>query len=252
MTFSAAGLDGPTSATVKVQVSDGSGTGEDSATVNVVNVAPTITSVTAGPNAACGAGSSLTVVFTDPGAGETFNATVNWGGGVVEQFTGVTSPFTPSHIYPSAGTKVVSVTITDDDGGVSAPDADLLRVNYTVVGGGVQQPLNASGPMSVFRAGTVIPVSVQLQDCDGTFPSNLAPTLTVELVSHDRPGAVNEANVTPKPKADTGAYMRYDAAQMRYVYNLATKRLSDQTATYWLTITVPSTGQTISVLFGIR
>ena len=252
VTFSAAGLDGPTSATVKVQVSDGSGTGEDSATVNVVNVAPTITSVTAGPNAACGAGSSLTVVFTDPGAGETFNATVNWGGGVVEQFTGVTSPFTPSHIYPSAGTKVVSVTITDDDGGVSAPDADLLRVNYTVVGGGVQQPLNASGPMSVFRAGTVIPVSVQLQDCDGTFPSNLAPTLTVELVSHDRPGAVNEANVTPKPKADTGAYMRYDAAQMRYVYNLATKRLSDQTATYWLTITVPSTGQTISVLFGIR
>lgn len=250
VTFSAAGLDGPTSATVKVQVSDGTGTGEDTATVNVVNVAPTITSVTAGANAACGAGSTLTVHFIDPGTGETFNATVNWGGGVVEQFTGVTSPFSPSHIYPKAGSRVVSVTITDDDGGVSAPDAEVLRVDYTVVGGGVQQPLNATGPMSVFKSGSVIPVRVQLQDCDGTFPSNLAPTLAVALVNRNTPGSVNETRVTPTP--DVGATMRYVAEQMSYVYNFPTASLADKKATYQFTITVPSTGQTITVLFGIR
>ena len=40
VTFSAAALDGPTSRTIKVQVSDGTDTGVDSATVNVNNAPP--------------------------------------------------------------------------------------------------------------------------------------------------------------------------------------------------------------------
>jgi hypothetical protein len=120
-----------------------------------------------------------------------------------------------------------------------------------VIGGGVLQPLNATGPISIFRSGTVIAVKVQLQDCDGTFPSTLAPTLTAALLSRNPPpGAVNEADV--KPPAHFGTTLRFVTAQNIYLYNFPTERLGDQTATYRFTIRVPSTGQTITVRFGVR
>ncbi|MGB9376819.1 MAG: Ig-like domain-containing protein, partial [Mycobacteriales bacterium] len=249
--YSAAGLDGPVTKTAQVQVTDSHGaTGVDTATINITNVAPTITSVTTGDHAICGAGSPITVSFTDPGGGETYDATVNWGGGVVEHFSNVSSPFTPMHTYPTAGRKVASVTISDDDGGVSGPDATALYVDYTVVGGGVQQPLNATGPMSVFKAGSVIGVRLQLRDCDGTFPSTLAPTLGVALVNSDTPGKVNEDKDKSAP--DIGSTLRFDSATNSYIYNFGTGALPDQKATYRFTITVPSTGQTTTVDFGIR
>jgi hypothetical protein len=50
--------------------------------------------------------------------------------------------------------------------------------------------------------------------------------------------------------ADTTGIMRFSTNQ--YIYNLATKPLPDPSATYLITVTVPSTGQTVTVQFGLR
>ena len=44
--------------------------------------------------------------------------------------------------------------------------------------------------------------------------------------------------------------MRFSTNQ--YIYNLATKPLPDPSATYRLTVTIPSTGQTSTVDFSLR
>jgi hypothetical protein len=44
--------------------------------------------------------------------------------------------------------------------------------------------------------------------------------------------------------------MRFSANQ--YIYNLATRTLPDPSATYLLTVTIPSSGQTFTVQFGLR
>ena len=252
VTFSAAGVDGPAAATVRVQVTDSHGrTGVDTATVSVVNVAPAITAVAPGFHAICGSGSALTINFTDPGVAETYGATVSWGDGIVERFAGVTMPVTPTRTYTRAGRHIASVTVADDDAGVSAPAGVALHVDYTVVGGRVQPPLNTAGELSVFAPGTVIAVKVRLRECDGTFPATLAPTLDVVLLSSSTPPIrVNEANVRLRP--DISSTMRFSAARNSYVYHLPTRRLPDRTATYRITITVPATGQTISERFGVR
>jgi hypothetical protein len=65
VTFSASGLDGPSAHTVKVKVTDGGGlTGVSSATVNVVNVAPSAT-FAATPSSVF-AGFSFTLSLTSP------------------------------------------------------------------------------------------------------------------------------------------------------------------------------------------
>lgn len=64
VSFSAAALDGPSTATIQVQVTDNGGlTATDQATVNVQNVSPTATLSNNGP---VSSGSPVTVSFTNP------------------------------------------------------------------------------------------------------------------------------------------------------------------------------------------
>src|SRR5206468_2560306 len=68
-TFSAAGLNGPTSRTVRLQVTDSHGatSAVATATVNVTNAAPVIQSVTNSGPIAEGGSATISVVATDPG-----------------------------------------------------------------------------------------------------------------------------------------------------------------------------------------
>jgi predicted extracellular nuclease len=208
------------------------------------NVAPTVTSVTSTPTS-CAAASSVTVNFTDPDFDDTFSATVDWGDGTSDQLASVTSPFTATHNYAHAGSYTVTVVVSDDDGGVSAPKTGTAVVTYTAAFGA---PLDSDDPPPVFKHGRTIPVKLTLVDCDGSTPADLAPTLTVVRISPNTPDGEDEAASTSG--ADTGNTMRW--ADGHYVYNLGTRQLSDPTATYRLTVTVPATGQTISTDFGLR
>jgi uncharacterized protein len=245
VTFSAAAIDGPATRDVQVRVIDSGGlTALASATVEIANVAPTISSATfASPAVACGMNNAaLTVVFADPGLADTFTAVVDWGDGSAPQtLSAVTSPFSATHTYGRAGTYVASVTVTDDDGG-SATTAAPVAVNFTVDGGGVLPPINQDGS-SVFREGRTIPIKVRLVDCTGTFPANLAPVVRVSLLS-------NLSHETWP--GDVVATMRYSRLDRQYIYNLDTDDFPDHLSRYQIIITVPSTGQTITAQFRLR
>ncbi|MBA3481413.1 MAG: hypothetical protein H0T51_06320, partial [Pirellulales bacterium] len=132
--------------TVKVKIlDDDGGVGTATATVNVANLAPTLT-VVGNPTVSEGSQLSLTNIgsFTDPGFDnllnvldpvnggeklETFTYTINWGDGTansagsatIDVMVGVGTPtsgsFDGQHTYADDGVYTVAVTVFDDDGG---------------------------------------------------------------------------------------------------------------------------------------
>ena len=134
---------------------------------------------------------------------------------------------------------------SDDDGATGLASA-TVTVNYNT--SGILQPINPNGT-SVFKYNSTIPVKVQFTNCDGSIPANLAPTISLTMISGSTPGLqINEPISTSA--ADTTGVMRFSTNQ--YIYNLATKPLPDPSATYRITITIPLTGQTVTVNFGLR
>ncbi len=127
------------------------------ATINVANVAPTVGALTVpvAPVPLGGAANVLTT-FADVGRNDTHTATVSWGdattsSGTVSEFSGSGSA-TAAHVYASPGTYAVSVTITDDNGGVVVATATTSIVIYNrsqsfVTGGGwINSPSGAYTP----------------------------------------------------------------------------------------------------------
>jgi hypothetical protein len=217
-----------------------------SATVDVTNLAPAVTAAFSAGSVSCGNNNAtLTVTFTDPASADTHVAVIQWGDGSTQTVDPATSPLTLPHTYAAAGNYTASVSVTDDDGGTGSASA-AVTVNYTT--SGFLQPINANGT-SVFKYNSTIPVKIRFTDCDGSMPANLAPRITLTMVSGSTPGlAINEPIATSA--ADTTGVMRFSGDH--YIYNLATKPLPDPTATYRITVTIPSTGQTSTVLFGLR
>ncbi len=228
------------------------GYSEYTTSVVVTNVAPTVTSASfANSSPTCGTNNAtLTVSFSDPGA-DTWSATISWNdGSPLQTLNSVTSPFSVQHTYNS-GPQAATVTITDDDGGSSGATASTtVQVAYST--SGILQPINPGPPTSIWKYGSTIPVKVQFFDCAGNYPSNLAPTIEVKKISGSTPPSGADETITGNG-SDTGNVMRWTGGpDNQYIYNLATKSLSDATATYQITITVPSTGQVVLATFGTR
>lgn len=115
-TFSAAGLDGPISRTVVVQITDdGGNTSTDQATVNVTNADPT---ATFNAPATTFAGFPFTISLTspsDPAPADTFTYSFDCGDG--SGFGAATTSNSRSCPTSDTGTRTVRGRITDDDGG---------------------------------------------------------------------------------------------------------------------------------------
>jgi hypothetical protein len=119
-------LDGPATRTVRGRIADKDGGFNDYLTmITIQNAAPVVQSLTTNSHA-CGqvaAGGQVTIaaIFTDAGILDTHTATIEWGdgtmsAGVVTQGSGSGS-IAASHVYPTSGLYMITVTLIDDDGG---------------------------------------------------------------------------------------------------------------------------------------
>jgi hypothetical protein len=142
-TFSAAGLDGPGTWTVGLRVTDDYGaTAEDTATINILNVAPTTTITGAPAESPEGTRISLASSVIDPGILDRFTYawSVTKNGDQFAAGTNAGFIFTPD----DNGTYVVTLTVTDDDGGVGTDSRTVAATNVdptaTVTGAPTSSP----------------------------------------------------------------------------------------------------------------
>jgi len=200
-TFSAAALNGPTSVTVGLKVTDPGGlSDEDTASVNVTNAPPTVTVSPATQTVQYSdAISDVTVTASDYSGDYPLSATTSWsvdGGGYTAglptglTFTGNgcngTCGWTLSGVADfAAGVYVVRVSVSDDDGGSTTAD-----ITITVVPEDATVNFDDSNPVAVEVAGAG----------DDSGPFTL--TVTVEESEPDlpadkaMPGDISLAGVT--------------------------------------------------------
>lgn len=123
---------------------------EDTATVWVNNVPPSIDAITA-PTEPVGISAqpvSVWVSFSDPDTDDTHDVTWEWGDETTDTETGATSPAELSHIYAEAGVYRIQVTVTDDDGGTAAQNYEFIVIydasaGFVTGGGWIDSPEGA-------------------------------------------------------------------------------------------------------------
>jgi hypothetical protein len=217
--------------------------------VTPVNTAPSavtasFTTASAGcPTAGTTSNTTLSGSWTDPDA-DTWTVEIDYDPGTTfvadETLAGLTSPsFSTTHLFGDAGvTHTAAVRVLDNAGGVSdvTNAGNAFAVRYSLAG--IQSPFNADGS-SVWKAGSTAPVKVRITDCSGAPVPGLTPHVGTQLVSSATPSSgIDEATSTSA--ADSGSAMRYDAGAGQYIYNLATKALSDPDAAYLVVVTQAS------------
>ena len=120
--------------TMTLNVTDDDGaTDTATTTVTVNNAAPTVES---GTDQTVDDGVSVSLdpaTFTDPGTEDTHTATIDWGDGSVETGTvdQLAGTVDGSHVYAGPGTYTVSVTVTDDDGGMGSDTFTVTVLDIT-------------------------------------------------------------------------------------------------------------------------
>jgi alpha-tubulin suppressor-like RCC1 family protein/PKD repeat protein len=138
--------------TVTVVVTDNNGgIGTDTLTVMANNIAPTVNTE---PDQTINEGdtASFSGSLSDPGAD---THTIEWDFG---DGTGATDTLTPTHVYADNGVYIVTLTVTDDDGGIGS-DTVTATVNNVAPSVGL-----ISAPIDPVVVGTEITVSAAFTD----------------------------------------------------------------------------------------
>ena len=122
--------------TIRVLVSDGPNSATATTTLTVFNAPPSITTLSA---AMSGLTATLTGVFSDPSVVDDHDLTIDWGDGnttlVPDTSTTLNVAISQGHTYAAAGAYVITVTVTDDDGG--SDTEKLIAGTGSVVDSGV-------------------------------------------------------------------------------------------------------------------
>ncbi len=171
----------------------------------------------------------------------------------VDDLSGIANPCAVSStggLANGVGSFVVRATASDHAGNARSVQA-AYRVVYRF--DGFVQPINDPSidpvqPLSVFKAGGVVPVSFALRDATGAVVAPNSAPLWVQPVRNGVTTArVNETS--PKLRASTGA--TYSLVNGSWEYNWATKKSSDSGLTYQITVNLDD-GTTHTVTVGVR
>ena len=256
-TFQCSFPDGPASPTVSISITDSDGaTGSASQAVTVNNVAPIIgaLSLTGNTGTACLSGNTVNLQFSfsdQAGSNDTYTGSINWGDSSSTTAFGSSFNVNESHSY-APGTYTIKVNVADEDGGVATEKQATVSRLYNM--SAILPPINPDGS-SIFKYGSTIPVKVRITDCLANPVSGLAPTVGTSLANSTTPPPPINEEVYSTSAADTGNVMRYDATAGQYIYNFNTKSnaITDQNATYWMTVreSHSSPGQVASQ-FGVK
>jgi hypothetical protein len=253
------GLKPATASDVTVQATDSDNLpgNTDHRSVTVNNLAPAVGALTLGNNSgtACLTGKPVTADFgfTDAGLLDALWAVdLNWGDGSTHtQYNAATqgAQSQQSHLYVGAGTWTVNASVTDKDGdvGTNTSAAGAVSLLYST-GQGILQPINYTGPRSLFKLGSTIPVKIKITDCNGTPVSTLKPAVALVKLDGSPDGSSIEDVYSTVP--DQGTTMRFTGSpDYQYIYNLGTKNLA--AGDYRVTITDSSIAP-VSATFSIK
>ncbi len=119
---------------VQLCISDDDETTCDTTQITVVNVAPTVDSVSGG-SVVDGSAFDLTATFLDPGA-DSFTATIDWeNDGIDDELVDpATSPIMSSHTYPGVGLYAVEVCVSDGNAsGCATATVDVTAFNQAPI-----------------------------------------------------------------------------------------------------------------------
>ena len=134
----------------KIRDKDG-GVTEYTGSVTVVNVAPSITSVSAPVDPVNILNPvNVSVSFSDVGTCDTHSVVFAWGDGTSTTVNPATSPASASHIYPEAAVYEITITVTDDDGGSVSTTVMVVvydpSAGFVTGGGWINSPAGAYTP----------------------------------------------------------------------------------------------------------
>jgi hypothetical protein len=110
------------------------------------------------------------------------------------------------------------VKITDKDGGY-----DSKTLTFGVGTGAFLPPMTNQPVTNKLKNGQVLPVKVQITDCNGLGVSNLTPA--IRLVAGDQTAVFDDGAVQITPGsvsgADTTGVMRSSGSDGSYIYNMS-------------------------------
>src|SRR5207249_2980397 len=141
-----------------------------------------------------GASTSFTLgSFTDPGPDSPWAVDVDWGDGPThttfsQSTTG--SLGSQSHTYKDGAPTVYTVTVkmTDKDGG-----SDTKTITVGVGSGAFLPPVTNTPVTNKLKNGQVLPVKIQITDCNGAGVNNLSPS--IRLVAGDQTSVPDDSVV---------------------------------------------------------
>jgi hypothetical protein len=147
------------------------------------------------------------------------------------------------------GTFAYTATATDKAGN-SSTVTGTYQVVYRF--GGFLQPINdtahdVAASTSIFKAGSTVPVKLQLMKADGTVvQSAVAPEWLTPVKGSSTSAPVDESVYASSP--DSGSAYRFDASAQQYIYNWKTGTGGN----YWRIGVKLDDGQTYFVNIGLR
>jgi hypothetical protein len=240
---------------IKAKVADfhTAASNEDSQSVVVSNVPPTVTSFTtanvlSGP-LVNGLTGTFTYSFSDPGTIDNpWVVNFNWNGyadPVTQTLATQGGPFNARPQFQTAACGVkATVKVTDKDGGYGT----LMSAAVNVGSGAFLAPMTNQPVTDQLKNGQVLPVKVTLKDCLGNPINGLSPAITLKVGDLTDQNDNSTTSITPDSvsSADTTGVMRAQS-DGTYMYNMKVNIAVGQAYTVVITPNIPGYAQTLTL-----